>query len=111
MDESGFDLSPHVSRGWAPVGETPVVKFPLRGRRISAISGVTLNGVVYFRMYEHSITSKEVAVFVRHIARQIAGPIDMIWDGSPTHRARDVELEIDMLWSRLQVHRFPVYRS
>ena len=109
VDESGFDLSPHVSRGWSPVGETPVVKFPLRGGRISAISGVTLNGEVYFRMYNGSIKARQVAVFVRHIARQIAGPIDLIWDGSPTHRARDVEFEIDMLWPRLEIHRFPAY--
>jgi transposase len=109
VDESGFDLSPHVSRGWAPVGETPVVKFQLRGGRLSAISGVTLDGELYFRMYDHSIRAKEVSVFVRHIARQISGPIDLIWDGSSTHRAREVELEIDMLWTRLDVHRFPAY--
>lgn len=109
VDESGFDLSPHVSRGWAPVGKTPVVKFPLRAGRVSAISGVTIDGEVYLRVYDHSITAKEVAAFVRHIARQIEGPIDLIWDGSPTHRARDVEYEIDMLWPRLDVHRFPAY--
>jgi transposase len=109
VDESGFDLSPHVSRGWAPVGQTPIVKFPLRAGRISAISGVTMDGEVYFRMYEGSIKARQVAVFVRHIARLIDGPIDLIWDGSPTHRARDVEFEIDMLWPRLEVHRFPAY--
>jgi transposase len=109
VDKSGFDLSPHVSRGWSPVGETPVVKFPLRGGRLSAISGVTLDGEVYFRMYNGSIKARQVAVFVRHIARQISGPIDLIWDGSSTHRAREVELEIDMLWPRLDVHRFPAY--
>jgi len=109
VDKSGFDLSPHVSRGWSPVGETPVVKFPLRGGRLSAISGVTLDGEVYFRMYNGSIKARQVAVFVRNIARQISGPIDLIWDGSPTHRAREVEFEIDMLWPRLEVHRFPAY--
>jgi len=109
VDESGFDLSPHVSRGWAPIGQTPIVKFPLRGGRLSAISGVTLDGQVYFRMYEGSIKAGQVAVFVRHILRQIPGPIDLIWDGIATHRAKEVKWEIDASWPRLQVHRFPAY--
>jgi transposase len=109
VDESGFDLSPHVSRGWALVGVTPVVKFPLRGGRLSAISGVTLDGEVYFRVYEGSIKARQVAVFVRHILRQIPGPIVLIWDGIPTHRAREVKREIAAAWSRLQVYRLPAY--
>jgi transposase len=109
VDESGFDLSPHVSRGWAPVGQTPVVKFPLRGGRLSAISGVTMDGQVYFRMYEGSIKARQVTVFVRHILRLISGPVDIIWDGIPTHRAEEVKRQIDSSWPRLQVHRFPAY--
>ena len=109
VDESGFDLSPHVSRGWALVGVTPVVRFPLRGGRLSAISGVTLDGEIYFRMYEGTIKAEQVAVFVRHIMRQICGPITLIWDGISTHNARVVKQEIDAAWPRLQVHRFPAY--
>jgi transposase len=109
VDESGFDLSPHVSRGWAPVGQTPVVKFPLRGGRLSAISGVTLDGQVYLRMYEGSIKARQVAVFVKHILRHIPGPIDLVWDGIPTHRAQEVKRVVDAAWPRLLVHRFPAY--
>jgi hypothetical protein len=50
------------------VTQPSVLKFPLRGGRISAISGVTLNVEVYFRMYNGSIKARQVAVFVRHIA-------------------------------------------
>jgi transposase len=109
VDESGFDLSPHVSRGWAPVGRTPVVKFPLRAGRVSAISGVTIEGEVYFRMYEGSIKARHVAVFVRQILRLIGGPVDIIWDGIATHRAKDVKRLINSNWPRLLVHRFPAY--
>jgi transposase len=109
VDESGFDLSPHVSRGWAPIGQTPVLKFPLRGGRLSAISGVTLDGEVYFRMYEGSIKARQVAVFVKHILRQIPGPIVLIWDGISTHRAEEVKRVVDAVRSRLKVHRLPPY--
>lgn len=108
-DESGFDLSPHVSRGWAPVGKTPTVKFPLRRGRLSAISGVTLEGEIYFQLHEGSIKARQVAVFVRHILRQIPGPIDLIWDGIPIHRAKEVKREIYDSWPRLRVHRLPAY--
>ena len=108
-DESGFDLSPHFCRGWAPVGETPVVKFPLRGGRLSAISGVTLDGKVYFRMFDGPIKAGQVAVFVRHILRLIRGPIVLIWDGISTHRAEEVKRLIDAERDRLEVHRLPPY--
>lgn len=109
VDESGFDLSPHVSRGWAPVGRTPVVKFPLRAGRLSAISGVTIEGEVYFRMYEGSIKAHHVAVFVRQILRLTDGPVDIIWDGIATHRALEVKTVLNSNWPRLQIHRFPAY--
>jgi transposase len=109
VDESGFDLSPHVGRGWAPVGETPVVKFPLRGGRLSAISGITMDGRVYFRINEGPIKAREVALFVRHILRQIPGPIVVIWDGIATHRASEVRSEIDSNRDRLEVHTLPPY--
>jgi len=109
VDESGFDLSPHVCRTWAPIGHTPVLKFPLRRGRISAISGVTLDDRVYFRLCRSAVKGHDVAVFLRQLLRCIEGPIVLVWDGIPIHRAREVLLEIEAAKGRLDVHRLPAY--
>lgn len=109
VDESGFDLSPHVCRTWAPIGRTPVLKFPLRRGRISAISGVTLDERVYFRIYRSAVNGHDVAVFLRQLLRCIEGQIVLIWDGIPIHRAAEVNLEVEAAKDRLEVHRLPAY--
>jgi transposase len=109
VDESGFKLSPHTQKGWAPIARTPVIRCPLRAGSLSAISAVTLDGRVYFHLYDHSIKAREVALFVMHLLRQIDGPITLIWDGISTHRAGDVQKEIIKAGDRLEVYKLPPY--
>jgi transposase len=109
VDESGFKLSPHVGKGWSTVAKTPIMKCPLRKGSLSVISGVTLDGRIYCRYFEHSIRAKEVAFFVRHLLRQIEGPITLIWDNIATHKARVVKMELEKAKDRLEVYYFPPY--
>jgi len=53
-DEAGFYLLPAAVRTWAPSGETPVLKAPLRWNHLSVIGGVSENGKLHQQVYEHS---------------------------------------------------------
>jgi hypothetical protein len=48
VDESGFYLLPLAVRTWAPRGKTPVLRVKLTHDHLSVISGITLEGRLFF---------------------------------------------------------------
>jgi transposase len=110
VDQSGFYLLPTVVRTYAPVGQTPVLREQLSRDHLSVISGVTLEGKLFMIEQRRAFKGEDVVRFLRHLLRQIAGKLLVVWDGSPIHRGRAVK---DFLASgaasRLQLEQLPGY--
>ena len=103
-------MLPMVVRTYAPIGKTPVLKENLARDHLSAMSGITLEGELYMIEQERAFKSEDVVRFLKHLLRQIAGKLLVIWDGSPIHRGGAVK---DFLASgaarRLQLEQLPGY--
>lgn len=110
VDESAFYPLPGVVRTYAPRGETPILDALLTRDHLSAISGLTMDGQLLLQVRERAFRSPEVVDFLRHLLRQIPGPLLVIWDGAPIHRAQPVK---DFLAqgaaARLQLEQLPGY--
>ena len=91
VDESGFYPLPFVARTYAPCGETPVLRAPLTHDHLSVISAITPDGRLFTRVQDRAFRGPAVVDFVRHLLRQIAGPLLVVWDGAPIHRSRVVK--------------------
>jgi transposase len=91
IDESGVYLLPIVVRTYAPCGHTPILKEFLSYDHLSLIGAVTLQGRLFLKVYDHSITSKEVVAFLGQLQRMIPGLLLVIWDGIPTHRSKKIK--------------------
>ena len=109
-DQSGFYLLPAVVRTYAPVGKTPILKEKLTRDHLSAMSGITLEGKLYMIEQDRAFKGEDAVRFLKHLMRQIAGKLLVVWDGSPIHRGRAVK---DFLASgassRLQLEQLPGY--
>jgi transposase len=113
IDESGFLLIPSVRKTWSPIGQTPIFHHRYRNDRISAISGIAVSPkrfhcTLYCQLYEDNIQGEEVAVFLRHLLRQIPGHLIVLLDNGTTHRGNSVE-ELLSRTSRLHLEPFPPY--
>src|SRR5512136_2536545 len=113
IDESGFLLIPSVRKTWSPVGQTPIFHHRYRHDRISAISGIAVSPkrfhcTLYYQLYEDNIQGEEVAVFLRHLLRQVRGHLIALLDNGKTHRSDPVE-ELLSRTSRLHLVPFPPY--
>jgi transposase len=113
LDESGFLLIPNVRRTWAPRGQTPFIWHRHRHDRISAISAVTVSFRrqhvgLYFHLHYENISQHEVVLFMRHLLRQIRGPIVLLWDGGRIHTGDEIRAFLRRQ-RRLYVERFPAY--
>ena len=113
IDESGFLLIPSVRKTWSPVGQTPIFHHRERHDRISAISGIAVSPkrfhcTLYCQLYEDNIQGEEVAVFLRHLLRQVRGHLIALLDNGKTHRSDPVG-ELLAHTSRLHLVPFPPY--
>ena len=90
-DQSGFYLLPMVVRTYAPVGDILILKENLTRDHLSAMSAITLEGKLYMTEQERAFKGEDVVRFLKHLMRQIAGKLLVIWDGSPIHRGAAVK--------------------
>jgi transposase len=110
VDEAGFYLLPFVTRTYAPIGQTPVLRAPLSHDHLSVISAVTPDGRLFTHMQEDAFKGPTVVAFLRQLLRQVRGKLLVIWDGASIHRAQPVK---DFLAAgagkRLHLARLPAY--
>lgn len=113
-DESGFLLMPNVVKTWAPLGQTPIHRHVCRRRdKISVISGVSVSPKqqrlnLYYYLFYDNIGQEEVVLFLRHLLRQLPGPLIVLLDNSTTHKGEPLE-ELRRRHPRLRIENFPSY--
>ena len=110
VDEAGFYLLPFVTRTYAPVGQTPVLRAPLSHDHLSVISAVTPDGRLFTHIQEEAFRGPAIVAFLRHLLRQVPGKLLVIWDGASIHRAQPVkEFLAAGAANRLHLARLPAY--
>lgn len=113
VDESGFLLTPHVRKTWAPIGHTPIIRHRFRNDRISVIAGITVSPVRYrlglvAAFSVHNIAQVQVEQFLLQTLRHYRGHLIVVLDNSPIHRGLLIK-ELCQRFRRLHLEYFPAY--
>ena len=92
IDEAAFSHCPYVQRTYHPKGQRAILKHgPLRGG-VQAISMVTPNGGLYFKVKEGTFKGQDVAEFLEELLYYFrTKKLLLIWDGATTHRSKEVK--------------------
>jgi transposase len=115
LDESGFQMAPHVRRSWAPRGQTPVLR--QRGRHHKKVSVIAVLCVSpggdkvkhYFRQYaDRNISYRQIIEFLRMIDKELGAPWCLLWDRLNAHRAKKTREYLDSV-DRLHTFFLPAY--
>lgn len=108
-------LMPLVRRTLAPQGHTPVLTVKASHRdKLSLIAGLTLSpqrrriGLHYRGYAKQSVNNVRTAAFLRHLLRQVRGPIVVLWDRGSMHRGPAVR-ELLQKHPRLSAEFLPPY--
>lgn len=110
VDESGFYPLPFVTRTFAPKGQTPVLRAPCTRDHLSAISAVTEDGRLFFKVKDGAFNSDDMTVFLDHLQRHMQGKLVVIWDGAPIHRSKRIRAYLaDGAAARVRLERLPGY--
>jgi transposase len=113
VDESGFMLIPTVRRTWAPVGQTPIVRYRYNHARISVIGALSVSPKrrrlgLYFRMHPKNIARDAVEEFLGYLLKHLRGHVIVIWDGASIHHPKGLQELLDR-YPRLHLEKLPAY--
>lgn len=91
LDESGFRLLPFLKWTWALVGQTPVLKAPLRWSRLSVMGAITHQGQLFTWIQKKGFRKEHIRRFLQHLLHHIEGDILIVWDNLSAHKSHLVQ--------------------
>lgn len=79
-DETAVKEDAHWARGYAPAGQTPVLRMPTRWQSLSMISAISPRGEIRFEIVEGSINSERFIAFLDKLIEGAARKVFLIVD-------------------------------
>jgi transposase len=108
-DETGLRSDESRHRGYAPRGETPVLRIPVRRSSVSVISSVTNQGTVRFMIFKGALRPAILLRFLQRLTRGQQRRIFLILDNLRVHKARTVLAWVARHAAQIQLFFLPPY--
>ena len=109
LDQTGLRSDATVGKGWAPVGQPPVV--PKTGKRfgVNVMAAISNKGELYFTCYRGSFTGPVFLAYLKRLVRQVDRKIHLIVDRHPVHRRVSVRDWLTENVDSIEMHLLPGY--
>jgi transposase len=108
-DETGIQTGANRVRGFAPKGETPVVRFVAKKSHISMISAITNGGKVRFMMYQEAMNSAILIKFMTRLIKDAGRKVFLILDNLRVHHGKTVKQWLEEHREQIEVFHLPSY--
>ena len=107
--ESGLRSDDVRGRGFAPKGQTPVVRVNNKRHGLSVISTVTNKGQMRWRIFEGAINAKILIDFLRRLIKGATKKVFLILDNLRVHHAKPVKAWLAEHVDAIEVFYLPSY--
>jgi transposase len=108
-DETGVRSDESRHRGYAPPGQTPIIRIPARRKSLSMIAAVTNQGKVRFMIYPGGLSPQRLIVFMQRLIKDARRKVILILDNLNVHKARVVRQWLADHADRIEVCYLPPY--
>ena len=108
-DETGVSNQCQHIRGYAPKGQTPVVKIQAKRLRTNLISAVNNQGKLRFMIYKESMTATVLIRFLRRLIKDADRKVFLILDNLRVHHAKRVKAWLKENTTLIEVYYLPSY--
>lgn len=108
-DETGIQTGANRVRGFAPKGETPVVRLVAKKSHISMISAITNGGKVRFMMYQEAMNSELLIKFMARLIKDAGRKVFFILDNLRVHHGKNVKQWLEEHREEIEVFHLPSY--
>lgn len=108
-DETGLRNDSQHTRGYAPRGQTPVIRLNAKRESINLISAVTNQGKVRFRFFDGTMNADLLIDFMRRLIKDARRKVFLILDNLRVHHARKVKAWLAEHEDEIEVFYLPAY--
>jgi transposase len=109
-DETAIRQDTAWVRGYAPAGQTPVLRHAARWTSITMISALTNQGLLKFAFHDGAINQDRFIEFLAALVADSAGKkVFLIVDNLRVHRAKAVTQWLEGKERQIEVHYLPPY--
>jgi transposase len=108
-DETAVKEDTHWIRGYAPKGQTPVLKTPTRWHKLSMISAISARGELAFQIVEGSINTARFLEFLGRLIEGATRKIFLVVDNLRVHHAKQVSEWLQDKTDRIELVYLPPY--
>ncbi len=99
----------NYARGYAPKGQTPVLKVQATKMHINMLSAISSHGKVYFTFSKESINQDKLIDFFERLIKDVDHPIFMILDNLRAHHSKKVTAWVEEHRSQIRLFYLPPY--
>jgi transposase len=108
-DEAGLATQEIGGKGFAPRGQTPVLRTQRHRQRVNYIATVSAQGTVRFKLYQGKFESGVMIEFLRRLVAGSKRKIFLILDRHPVHRSAAVQDWLTKHEAEIRVFFLPSY--
>ena len=109
-DETAVQNVANYARGYAPKGQTPVVKVQAKKMHINMISAISNQGKLHFLLYSDAINSERLISFMEAIIKTARGrKVYLILDNLRVHHSKKVSEWVDVHKHQIRLFHLPPY--
>ena len=108
-DESGLRSDDVRGRGFAPRGQTPVIRVNNKRHGLSVISTVTNKGQMRWRIFDGALNTDILIDFLRRLIKGASKKLFLILDNLRVHHARPVKAWLAEHADAIEVFYLPSY--
>ena len=108
-DETGIRNQCQHTRGYAPKGQTPIIKTQAKRLSFNMISAITNQGMVRFMTYQETMTVKVLLNFFKRLIKDAKRKVFLILDNLRVHHANLVRDWLKQHQNEIEVDYLPSY--
>jgi transposase len=108
-DETGIQTGANRVRGFAPKGETPVIRMVAKKSHVSMISAITNGGKVRFMMYRDAMNSELLIKFMTRLTKDAGRKVFLILDNLRVHHGKNIKQWLEEHREQIEVFHLPSY--
>ena len=100
----------NYARGYAPKGQTPIVKVQAKKMHINMISAISSQGKLHFLLYSDAINSDRLISFMQAIVKTSEGrKVYLILDNLKVHHSKKVSEWVEEHKNQIRLFHLPPY--
>ena len=108
-DETNIQNTANYARGYAPKGQTPVVRVEAQKLKIEMLSAISKRGKLRFMLYKDSMNSEKLIDFMTRLITDSKKKVFLVLDNLRVHHAKLVQAWVKEHKDRIELFFLPPY--